>query len=156
MRTHLVRILLVAALLALPVSALAQDYTVDAGSQQTIEFTHDGLFMDGGSYFVLHDGAIVMTIAATGQPVTIQRTITAGASGNHTIVARAQNSDGLLADSDPMTYRSAKPRPNKPGKPRIVAQTTSLRGTMQDLARATVSVAPEPAPLQPIVLTFGE
>lgn len=152
MRT-LVRILLAVFALAVPLSASAQTSPqVTRGQAVNAEFDHPE-FVE--TEFYVHTVAGV-GYGATSSPLPRANVNTTGTgrftftapttAGIYTLVVRAANTD-QFADSDPYTFQVVKGQPTKPGKPRATnaVQVTSIRGTLQDYARAALR-QPEPEP----------
>jgi len=126
---HCKRIILFLTLLLLCVASEARAQYI-AGEIKTVQADHDGVFTD--FYDLLIDSNLVVTlpVANLANNVITFPNITLPARGSHTLVVRARNVDDLFTDSDPLSFTTAKGKPNKPGKPRIVQLLNSLRGSV--------------------------
>lgn len=97
-----------------------------AGAQVTVAATHDGINTDWYELFL--NGNLVQTLPvsslASGE---IRFPFTLPARGNYTLVVRARNDDNEFADSDPLAFTTTRGKPNKPGKPRIIAENETVR-----------------------------
>lgn len=115
------KLLLLLAFLSLPTIASAQ---LIQGQNVTVEADHDGL--NTTEYRLLENGAVktILPVTSLANSV-ISFAYVIPARGSWVIIVEACNEDGCTA-SDPTNFTSGKPKPNKPGKPRIIQALGTL------------------------------
>ncbi len=117
-----VGILVVTRLIFWPCILSAQILT--QGQQVTVEADHDGV--NTTEYHLLENSTVKATLPVTSlQNNMIRFPYIIPARGSWVITVEACNEDGCSI-SDPTNFTSGKPKPNKPGKPRIISALTSM------------------------------